>query len=58
MFHLPFQTLQESEIVMNNSLKYYGALSVYGDATPLACAGIVMKVSQVFFSIVIGIGQG
>lgn len=46
------------QIVMNNSLKYYGALSVYGDATPLACAGIVMKVSQVFFSIVIGIGQG
>lgn len=46
------------QIVMNNSLKYYGALSVYGDSTPLACAGIVMKVSQVFFSIVIGIGQG
>ncbi len=46
------------QIVLNNSLKYYGALSVYGEATPLACAGIVMKVSQVFFSIVIGIGQG
>lgn len=46
------------QIVMNNSLKHYGALSVYGDAIPLACAGIVMKVNQVFFSIVIGIGQG
>jgi len=46
------------QIVMNNSLKYYGALSAYGDSTPLACAGIVMKVNQVFFSIVIGIGQG
>ena len=46
------------QIVLNNSLKYYGALSVYGEAVPLACAGIVMKVSQVFFSIVIGIGQG
>lgn len=46
------------QIVLNNSLKYYGALSVYGEATPIACAGIVMKVSQLFFSIVIGIGQG
>ena len=46
------------QIVLNNSLKHYGALSVYGEAIPLACAGIVMKVGQVFFSIVIGIGQG
>ncbi len=46
------------QIVLNNSLKYYGAMSVYGEAIPIACAGIVMKVSQVCFSIVIGIGQG
>lgn len=46
------------QIVMNNSLKYYGALSIYGEAIPLACSGIVMKVNQVFFSIVIGLGQG
>lgn len=46
------------QIVLNNSLKYYGAQSVYGEAIPLACAGIVMKVAQVCFSIVIGIGQG
>lgn len=46
------------QIVLNNSLKHYGALSVYGEAIPIACAGIVMKVNQVFFSIVIGIGQG
>lgn len=46
------------QIVLNNSLKFYGAASVYGEAIPIACAGIVMKVSQVFFSIVIGIGQG
>lgn len=46
------------QIVLNNSLKHYGALSAYGESIPLACAGIVMKVSQVFFSIVIGIGQG
>lgn len=46
------------QIVLNNSLKHYGALSSYGESIPLACAGIVMKVSQVFFSIVIGLGQG
>ncbi|MGN0298557.1 MAG: MATE family efflux transporter [Lachnospiraceae bacterium] len=46
------------QIVMNNSLTHYGTQSIYGCAIPLACAGIVMKVNQVFFSIVIGIGQG
>ena len=46
------------QIVLNNSLRYYGALSVYGEAIPLACVGIIMKGNQLFFSIVIGIGQG
>lgn len=46
------------QIVLNNSLKYYGGLSVYGDSIPIACAGIVMKVNQLFFSIVIGLSQG
>ncbi|WP_130863679.1 MATE family efflux transporter [Bacilliculturomica massiliensis] len=46
------------QIVMNKSLTYYGALSVYGEAIPLACAGIVSKVGMVFFSVVIGISQG
>ena len=46
------------QIVVNNSLTFYGAQSVYGDAIPQACAGIVIKVSQIFFSIVIGLAQG
>ncbi len=46
------------QVVLNNSLKHYGAMSSYGEEIPLACAGIVMKVSQLFFSVVIGIGQG
>ena len=46
------------QIVLNNSLKHYGALSVYGEAIPIACAGIVMKVNQIFFSVIIGIAQG
>ncbi len=46
------------QIVLNNSLKYYGGLSVYGESIPIACAGIITKVNQVFFSAVIGIAQG
>ena len=46
------------QIVMNNSLKYYGARSVYGEAIPIACAGIITKVNQVFMSFIIGISQG
>lgn len=46
------------QIVLNKSLKHYGALSVYGESIPLACAGIVMKVNQIMFSVVIGLGQG
>ncbi len=46
------------QIVMNQSLKYYGLRSVYGEAIPLACAGIITKINQVFMSFVIGISQG
>lgn len=46
------------QIIMNKSLTYYGELSVYGGEIPLACSGIIMKVSQLYFSICIGVGQG
>lgn len=46
------------QLVMNKSLTYYGAMSSYGEEIPLACAGVVTKVGQVFFSFVIGISQG
>ena len=46
------------QIVLNNSLRYYGALSAYGASIPIACAGIVTKVNQVFFSVIIGLAQG
>lgn len=47
-----------SQVVLNNSLRHYGGLSVYGESIPLAAAGIVMKVSQLCFSVIIGISQG
>lgn len=46
------------QIVMNNSLTYYGARSSYGSEIPLACAGIIAKVNMIFFSLVIGLSQG
>ena len=46
------------QICMNNLLKHYGSRSQYGEAIPIACAGIVMKVGQLYFSIVIGLSQG
>ncbi len=46
------------QIVMNNSLKHYGALSVYGSDIPLSGVGVVMKVNSIVMSVFIGIQQG
>ena len=46
------------QIVLNNSLVHYGALSPYGREIPLAAAGIVMKTNAILLSIIIGISQG
>lgn len=47
-----------TQVVLNNSLTFYGALSIYGEAIPLAIAGIGMKTFQLFFGVVIGLVQG
>ena len=46
------------QIIMNNSLRYYGSQSVYGESIPLACAGIIGKVGFIFFAVCIGVAQG
>lgn len=46
------------QLVMNKSLTYYGSISRFGEEIPLACAGIIAKVNQVYFSFVIGMSQG
>ena len=46
------------QIVLNNSLVYYGQFSVYGQDIPLATCGIVMKVNSVLMAVIIGISQG
>ena len=43
--------LLQFRIVMNNTLRHYGALSAYGSDIPIACAGIISKVNQVFMAI-------
>mgnify|MGYP002626735704 FL=1 len=51
-------TLMVVQIIMNNILNYQGAQSVYGSEIPIAAAGIIMKVSSIFSSVVIGLSQG
>lgn len=46
------------QIVLNNSLTYYGGLSIYGKEIPLAACGIVMKTNAILLSVIIGISQG
>ena len=46
------------QIVMNNTLRHYGASSIYGTDIPLACVGVISKVNMVFMAICIGISQG
>lgn len=46
------------QIVMNKTLKYYGSLSIYGESIPIACSGIIAKVSMIVMAFVIGISQG
>lgn len=45
------------QIVMNNTLGYYGELSQYGRDIPLACVGIISKVNSIFNSVIFGIAQ-
>ncbi|WP_024295651.1 MATE family efflux transporter [Lacrimispora indolis] len=45
------------QVVLNNSLGHYGEFSVYGRDIPLACVGIVSKVSSIFTSVMFGISQ-
>lgn len=46
------------QVVLNNSLTYYGKMSSYGDSIPLAVVGIITKVNMLYMSVVIGLSQG
>ena len=46
------------QIVMNNVLTKYGADTIYGADIPLAVSGILMKISMIIFSFIVGITMG
>ncbi|MBQ7624865.1 MAG: MATE family efflux transporter [Clostridia bacterium] len=46
------------QVTLNNLLRKYGALSVYGSEITIAAAGIVTKICSVFIAAVIGMVQG
>lgn len=45
------------QIVLNNTLKHYGAASVYGSDIPIAVVGISSKLAMLYFSICIGLSH-
>ncbi|MDO4730573.1 MAG: MATE family efflux transporter [Clostridia bacterium] len=46
------------QIILNNSLVYYGSQSIYGSEIPLSAFGVVMKINLIFVSVFVGIAQG
>ncbi len=50
--------MMSTNIVLNNMLATYGALSVYGSDIPLAVSGIAQKTSMIMISFAVGIAQG
>lgn len=45
-------------ILLNNSLTYYGAASIYGSDIPLAISGIAAKINSIVISFNVGISHG
>lgn len=46
------------QIVFNNVMRYYGNNSIYGADIPISSIGIMLKVSSIVLSIIIGISLG
>ncbi len=46
------------QISLNNTLRSYGASSIYGSDIPLACVGVITKVNALFMAFILGIAQG
>jgi len=46
------------QIVMNNSLVFWGSQSIYGSEIPIAVVGAVSKLNIIFMAFAIGIAQG
>lgn len=46
------------QIVMNNMMRYYGAMTVYGSDIALSCYGTMMKVYQIAHAMFVGVSSG
>lgn len=46
------------QITLNNTLRRYGEVSIYGSDIPMACVGVISKVNVLFMAFVLGIAQG
>ena len=46
------------QITLNNTLRHYGALSIYGSDIPLGSVGAISKLNIMFLAITVGIAQG
>ena len=47
-----------TQIVLNNLLGYYGAMTVYGSEIALSCFGIMTKLYQISHAMFVGVGSG
>lgn len=45
-------------IVLNNTLTHYGAMSIYGSDIPLAVSGVIAKLNSILASFAVGLAQG
>lgn len=45
-------------IVMNNTLTHYGALSIYGSDIPLAVSGVIAKLNSILAAFTVGLAHG
>lgn len=46
------------QIVLNNALVIYGAMSIYGAEIPLGAAGVILKINTIVVNLFIAISQG
>lgn len=46
------------QVVLNNTLTYYGARSIYGAEIPLAAVGVISKIYVIYIAIAIGVAGG
>lgn len=45
-------------IILNNTLTHYGALSIYGEDIPLAVSGVVAKLNSILSALTVGLAHG